>query len=67
MKNIKELKINTEKLLKNAGLEFKNINDVVLYMQNIVDELERHNKNYTKKQYILITLLKNVLESFEIQ
>ena len=66
MEYIKELKINTKKLLKNAGIEVTNINDVILYMQNIIDDLESHNKNYTKKQYIQLKMLQDVLKSFEV-
>jgi hypothetical protein len=61
-----EIKINKQKILKNAGFELTDPRDYIRYMRQLVENLESHNKNYTKKQYFEITQLKEILENIEI-
>lgn len=60
-----EIKTNKEKILENIGIEFTNDFDYIKYMKVLIDDLESHNKNYTKKQYFYITQIKEILENME--
>ena len=61
-----EIRINKQKILKNAGFELTDPRDYIRYMRHLVENLERHNKNYTKTQYFEITQLKEILDNMEI-
>ncbi len=61
------MKINIDKkdILNSIGIEFKNDEDCFLYMQELIDYLYFHNKNYTNKQYYKIEELREILNSLE--
>lgn len=61
-----EIKFDKKTILKNIGIEFKENFDYINYMQRIIEELERNNKNYTKQQYFYITEIKEILENIKI-
>lgn len=61
------LKLDNEKLLKESGLTFKTLDDCFLYVSNIIDYLESHNKNYNKNQYYKIQTLKDICNAVEIE
>lgn len=62
-----EIKTNKEKILKNVGIEFTNDFDYIKYMRVLINDLESHNENYTKKQYFYITQIKGILENMEVK
>ena len=62
-----EIKINKEKIIKNIGIECTNDFDYIRYMKVLINDLESHNKNYTKKQYFYITQIKEILENMEVK
>ena len=64
---MEKLKINKNNILNNIGVEFKNKNDYIQYMQNLLEFLETHNKNYTQKQYYKILELKEIINNIEIE
>lgn len=45
------MRINYDKM-EQFGFAFDNLDDVFFYFSSMLDWLERHNKNYTKEQYI---------------
>ena len=59
------MKINKKEILKNIGIEFTNNDDYLLYMINLIDYLESHNKNYTKEQYFKISELKEMINNIK--
>lgn len=61
------IKINKQEILKNIGIECTNLQDYIFYMQSLIENLESHNKNYTKKQYFEILELKEILNNIEIE
>ena len=54
---------NYEKLLKNTGCSFNNWDDLLYYLNNLLDYLTTHNKNYTKEQYNKIVLINDIIKS----
>jgi len=62
-----KISINKEDILKSVGLEFTNIEDYLLYMQELIDYLYFHNKNYTNKQYFKIEELRAILNNIEME
>jgi hypothetical protein len=56
---------NYEKLLKNTGCSFNDWNDLLYYLNNLLDYLTTHNKNYTKEQYNKIILINDIIKSLE--
>ena len=64
---MEELKINKSNIKNNIGIEFKNNNDYINYMQNLLEFLEAHNKNYTQKQYFKILELKEIIQNIKIE
>lgn len=61
------IKINKQEILKSIGIECTNLQDYIFYMQSLIENLESHNKNYTKKQYFEILELKEILNNIEIE
>ena len=58
-----KISINKKDILGSIGLEFTNIEDYLLYMQELIDYLYFHNKNYTNKQYFKIEELRVILNN----
>lgn len=54
---------NYEKLLKNTGCSFNDWNDLLYYLDSLLDYLTTHNKNYTKEQYNKIVLINDIIKS----
>lgn len=63
---MKNIKVNEKKLLKDAGMEVKNIKTLILYMQDEINFLYTHNKNYNNEQYTKIQILQDIIKCFEI-
>lgn len=61
-----EIRFNKENISKSIGLEFSCDMYYLTYMQKLVDELYRHNKNYNNKQYYAINDLKEILDNIEV-
>lgn len=61
-----EIRFNKENILKSIGIECSCDMYYLMYMQKLVDELYRHNKNYNNKQYYAINDLKEILDNIEI-
>ena len=51
--------------LKNAGFEgmAEDTDNILFYVHSVIDDLESHNKNYTKKQYYGISTLKDIFDA----
>lgn len=60
------MEFNKDKLAKETGLNFDNLEDAILYFQHIVDFLVTYNKNYNNKQYFNICDLQAFFNSFEM-
>lgn len=60
-----EIKFNKEEILKSIGIECSCDIDYIIYMQQLIDDLYRHNKNYNNKQYYMINDLKEILDNIE--
>lgn len=60
-----KININKKDILNSIGIEFKDDNDYFVYMQELIDYLYFHNKNYTNKQYYKIEELREILNSLE--
>lgn len=58
------LKVNFENL-KKAGFDFSNISEIIEQLKSNVEFLELHNKNYTKKQYFLISDCLAILQNLQ--
>ena len=56
---------NYEKLLKKTGCSFNDWNDLLYYLNNILEYLTTHNKNYTKEQYNKIVLIHDIIKSLQ--
>lgn len=61
------MKLNYEKLKAYTGIEEANEEDLVYYIQEILQYLYTHNKNYTNTQYHKIEILKEIFECIEKQ
>lgn len=61
-----KIKFNKENISKSIGIEFSCDMYYLMYMQKLVDELYRHNKNYNNTQYYAINDLKEILDNIEI-
>ena len=61
-----KIRFNKENILKSIGIECSCDTNYLAYMQQLIDELYRHNKNYTNKQYYMINELKEILDNIEI-
>lgn len=57
--------INKKEILKNIGIEFTNNLDYLYYIKQLIEYLERNNKNYTNRQYQAILKIKEILENIE--
>ena len=57
------MNFNYEKLLKNTGCSFGSWDDLLYYLDNLLDYLTTHNKNYTKEQYNKIVLINDIIKS----
>ncbi len=57
------MKINYDKINSETGRGIFNKNELLHYVSRVIDDLESHNKNYTKKQYEQITELKIIVDS----
>lgn len=60
-----KININKKDILNSIGIEFKDDEDYFVYMQELIDYLYFHNKNYTNKQYYKIEELREILNSLE--
>ena len=60
-----KININKKDILNSIGIEFKDDKDYFIYMQELIDYLYFHNKNYTNKQYYKIEELREILNSLE--
>lgn len=60
-----KININKKDILNSIGIEFKDNKDYFVYMQELIDYLYFHNKNYTNKQYYKIEELREILNSLE--
>lgn len=61
-----EIKFNKENILKSIGIECSCDMNYLVYIQQLVDDLYRHNKNYNNKQYYMINDLKEIIDNIEI-
>lgn len=61
-----EIKFNKENILKSIGIECSYDKYYIAYMQQLVDDLYRHNKNYNNKQYYMINDLKEIIDNIEV-
>jgi hypothetical protein len=57
------MKVNYNKINSETGLGVFSESELLHYVSRLVDELEAHNKNYTKKQYRQITDLKAIIDN----
>jgi hypothetical protein len=57
------MNINFEKIKKETGCNFENIDDMFSYMECILEHLTTHNKNYTKEQYYKIITLHDIVKN----
>lgn len=62
-----EIKFNKEEILKSTGIECSCDTDYIVYMQQLIDDLYRHNKSYNNKQYYMINDLKEILDNIEVK
>ena len=60
-----KININKKDIFNSVGIEFKDDKDYFVYMQELIDYLYFHNKNYTNKQYYKIEELREILNSLE--
>ena len=60
-----KININKKDILNSVGIKFKDDKDYFVYMQELIDYLYFHNKNYTNKQYYKIEELREILNSLE--
>lgn len=60
------VKIDHEKL-NNCDMYFDSKEEIVQYFQYMLEYLQSHNKNYTKKQYEIIQCLYDIIQSLEIE
>ena len=61
------MKINNENLLQTTGLNFETMEDAIFYLQNHLEWLERHNKNYNRDQYHKILDCLEIIKNIEIE
>lgn len=61
------LKINNEKLLKEAGLSFDTMEDLFFYVSRSIEWLEKHNQNYNAEQWCRICDLNDICNCIEIE
>lgn len=54
---------NFEKIKKESGCNFENIDDMFLYIESILELSTIHNKNYTKEQCYKIIALHDILKN----
>ncbi|MCM1497313.1 MAG: hypothetical protein NC124_02490 [Clostridium sp.] len=58
------VKLNKKKLHK-LGFKFENKKELFDFVNKTMSFLESHNKNYTKDQYYLISVVRDILSCFE--
>lgn len=61
-----KIKFDKKEISKNIGIEFTNEKDYILYLQKLVEDLEKHNKNYRRDQYFKITEMREILDNLII-
>lgn len=61
-----KIRFNKENISKSIGIECSNDINYIVYMQRLIDDLYRHNKNYNNKQYYAINDLKEISDNIEI-
>lgn len=61
------MKINNENLLQSTGLNFETMEDAIFYLQNHLEWLECHNKNYNRNQYNKILDCLEIIRNIEIE
>lgn len=61
-----KIKFNKENISKSIGIEFSCDINCLAYMQRLIDDLCKHNKNYTNSQNYIITNLKELIDNIEI-
>ena len=59
-------KIDYKSIFDNTGINFDDIYDVLYFLQNNIDYLFTHNKNYTTEQYKKIIDLKEIIDNISI-
>lgn len=62
-----EIKIDKQEILNSIGIEFKDNKDYFMYLEQLVDYLYFHNKNYTNKQYYKIEEIREILLNIEVE
>lgn len=55
------------KILNNINILFSNDNNCLAYLERLIDELESHNKNYTKEQYFKILQAQEIIKNIKIE
>ena len=60
------MKIDLEKIERNTGRKFENIEQLYFYLVYIMDFLRANNKNYNKKQYEKIIELWEMIQAIEL-
>ena len=61
------LKLNKNKIFKETGIQEMENENYLFYVQEELDYLLYHNKNYTKKQYQILTDIKMIIDNIEIE
>ena len=61
------MKINNENLFQSTGLNFGTVEDAIFYLQNHLEWLEFHNKNYNRAQYCKILDCLEIVKNIEIE
>lgn len=62
-----KISFNKKEILKSIGIECSCDINYIAYMQRLIDDLYRHNKNYNNKQYDMIYNLKEILDNIEVK
>lgn len=61
-----ELKLNKNKICAETGIREMEDTAYLFYIIEELDYLLRHNKNYTKEQYKILTDIKIILDNIEL-
>ena len=59
------IEIDKDKIYKECGIDIANSYEYLLYIKNLCEFLESHNKNYTKEQYYAILDIKTILDNIK--
>lgn len=61
------LKLNKDKIFQETGIQEMDDNNYLFYIQEELDYMLCHNKNYTKKQFQILTDIKSIIDNIEIE